>query len=184
MPISRGARWPIGKNCTNSMSISGAPARSAERIAVAAHVGRGAVAPIESGEPAGLHRDATVGDVDAEDAVHAGEFDDDRAVHRQGPPAQIGPGAARNEGETFTVERRDHRGDLRRRAHEHHRTRQVLLQVGVVGVGLEIDQPVQHILSAYKRLQLPHDGPCDHESLPCLPRPHRRLPHPHPCLLS
>ena len=44
MPISRGARWPIGKNCTNSMSTSAAPARSAQRIAVAAHVGRGAVA--------------------------------------------------------------------------------------------------------------------------------------------
>ncbi len=28
-PISRGARWPIGKNCTNSMSTRGAPARSA-----------------------------------------------------------------------------------------------------------------------------------------------------------
>ena len=29
IPTRRGARWPMGKNCTNSMSTSAAPARSA-----------------------------------------------------------------------------------------------------------------------------------------------------------
>ena len=53
MPTSRGARCPIGKNWTNSMSISDAPARKRQRIAVAAHIGRGAVAAVQPRQPAG-----------------------------------------------------------------------------------------------------------------------------------
>ncbi len=64
MPISRGARWPIGKNCTNSMSISVGAGAQRQRIAVAAHVGRGAVAAIKPRQAAGRQDRRLGGDRD------------------------------------------------------------------------------------------------------------------------
>ena len=52
MPTSRGARWPIGKNCTNSMSTRLGAGAQRERVTVAAHVDRGAVAGVEARQPA------------------------------------------------------------------------------------------------------------------------------------
>jgi hypothetical protein len=90
-------------------------------------------------DDAGLDDDAGVGEIDFEDAVHAGEADDDAIGYGERAAAQAGAGAAGNEGNAFAMaEAEDGLHFLRRRGEKDGLGHGTEIGEGVSVVGVEL----------------------------------------------
>src|SRR5205814_2020317 len=99
-----------------------------------------------------------VSDVDLEDLVHPREAEDDAARARDGPAAQSGTGAARDDGHAFFRRQLDDARDVVRRLWKDHRLRQRTLNTAIVLIEHEVFSAGEDCVASDDLAESPDDG--------------------------